>query len=41
MLNTFRPRLPDQVYDVQAEVRPIANTKLMWTFIMYVRRAGG
>ena len=30
----FRPHLPDQVYDVQAEVKPIGNPKVIWSFIV-------
>ena len=34
MANQCIPHLPEAVYDVQAEVRPIHNTKLIWVMLV-------
>ena len=34
MANPCLPHLPEAVYDVQAEVRPIHNTKLIWLLLL-------
>jgi hypothetical protein len=34
MLKSCLPHLPDQVYDVQAEVRPIHKPALIWTAVV-------